>query len=138
IGDPTNSLRDAALSADGKYVGLLDKNDTVGVWDAATGKLLNSFTDAIKFVLAGKNILITGSDGLIRVWDIQTGVLRRSLNGHISTSWDTRQQVSPDNRVLFSNNGDGTIDLWDLQSGVLRYTLTTGMSQTNAVFAPNS
>jgi CheY-like chemotaxis protein len=54
-------------------------------------------------------------DGAVHIWDMRTGRLLRSLDGHTqvvySVSW------SPDSERLASGSGDGSVRIWNCQSG---------------------
>jgi WD40 repeat protein len=56
-------------------------------------------------------------DGTVRLWDGETGEIRRSLSGSggyvLSLSW------SPSGRELASGSSDGTVRLWDSETGEL-------------------
>ena len=62
------------------------------------------------------SILASGSyDDTIRLWNVDTGELRRILEGHT----DNVQHVafSPTGLILASASDDGTIRLWDINTG---------------------
>jgi uncharacterized protein with WD repeat len=62
------------------------------------------------------SILASGSyDRTIRLWNVDTGELRKTLEGHT----DNVQHVtfSPTGLILASASDDGTIQLWDIKTG---------------------
>ncbi len=62
-----------------------------------------------------RGLLIScGSDAAIRLWDLDTGVSRGLLNGHVETV-DTIQ-LHPDGRRLISTSVDHTVRVWNLDS----------------------
>jgi WD40 repeat protein len=57
--------------------------------------------------------LATGDvDGVVRLWDPETGKLLRALTGHQSAVRSLG--FTPDGRELASGSSDGTIVLWDM------------------------
>ena len=67
-----------------------------------------------------------GKDNTIKLWDVTTGDLKRTLTGH-------RDEInavtfSPDGKTLASASQDNTVKLWDAESGVLKTTLTSEAS----------
>ena len=63
-------------------------------------------------------LLASGSlDKTIRLWDVATGQLVRTLEGHTNSVWSVA--FSPDGRLLASAAEDQTIRLWDVQTGQL-------------------
>jgi WD40 repeat protein len=48
----------------------------------------------------------------VKIWDAQTGELRRTLAGHDGYVWNVA--FSPDDRYLASGSWDSTIKVWDL------------------------
>ena len=67
-------------------------------------------------------MIATGSDDSnIRLWDIESGRLVRTLEGHQAS---VRSVVwSPDGRQLASGSGDRTVRLWEASSGRVLRTL---------------
>lgn len=59
-------------------------------------------------------MLASGSAyGPIRLWDVATGDLRKTLKGH--TGGVTGVSFSSDGQTLVSGSADGTVLLWDLR-----------------------
>jgi WD40 repeat protein len=80
-------------------------------------------------------LLASGSwdDKTIKLWDVATGSLVRTLTGH--TDYVRSVAFSPDGRLLASGSDDKTIKLWDVATGSLVRTLTghTGACQFRGV-----
>ncbi|KIK33511.1 hypothetical protein CY34DRAFT_60612, partial [Suillus luteus UH-Slu-Lm8-n1] len=97
-----------------------DKDDAVKIWDAKTGKLLNTLKhDSIVYCLAwtsdGKK-LISGSYSLIRIFDTATWKQIAILKGH---AWCVSAiSLSPNNRLLASASYDNTARLWNLDTNL--------------------
>ncbi|KAE8369541.1 WD40-repeat-containing domain protein [Aspergillus caelatus] len=61
-----------------------------------------------------KNLLITGgTEGELRIWNIETKSVMRSLKGHTAT---VRSLLIVDDTTLISGSRDSTICIWDLDS----------------------
>jgi WD40 repeat protein len=93
----------------------------VEVWDRATAKRLKWFepqqqqftTNSCRITPDGKTCFQAGSlgrKGLVRVWDVDTGKQRGTLEGHKGTVWSLA--LSPDSKVLVTGAED-TVRLWD-------------------------
>jgi WD40 repeat protein len=83
------------------------------------------------------------SDGVARLWDIRSGLLRRELPGHSDMVY--MAAISPDGRLLATADssqffGSGaTIRIWQLPSGELRHVRSTAAAALgHLVFAPDS
>jgi hypothetical protein len=70
----------------------------------------------------GKRLVSGGTDGTVRLWDVEMGNLLQTLKGHkgevLSVSF------SPDGERIASGGTDGTVRLWDVEMGNLLQTLT--------------
>lgn len=56
-----------------------------------------------------------GTDRLVRVWDVETGIELRRMAGH--TADVTSLAFSPDGDILLTGSYDGTIRFWQFHSG---------------------
>jgi WD40 repeat protein len=77
--------------------------------------------NAVVFSPDGKLLVSGGEDGLVRLWDAETGDARRALAGH--GAGVTCLAVSADGKELASGSGDRTVRLWETATGRLVRTL---------------
>ena len=61
-------------------------------------------------------------DNTIKLWNVKTGNLLQTLNGHSSPVCSV--VYSPDGQTLASGSDDNTIKLWNVKTGKLLQTLT--------------
>ncbi|MCS7052505.1 MAG: serine/threonine protein kinase, partial [Ignavibacterium sp.] len=72
----------------------------------------------------------------IKLWDVSSGQLIRTLEGHNDIVYSV--SFSPDGKILASGSADNTIKLWDINSGQLIITLEGHNGSVNSVtFSPD-
>src|SRR5262249_47183420 len=79
--------------------------------------------NAVVFSPDGATLAAACSDGLIRLWDVLSGDLRRTFSGHVAAA--RRLAFAPDGRTLPSLGDDNPINLWPLGTGQQLFTLAT-------------
>ncbi len=94
--------------------------------DTTTGQLLGmlevpAFATSIAFSPVGDLLAIGSNDNMARLWDLNTGELLHTLEGHVDRVVSVA--FSPDGRTLATGGGEDT-RLWDTATGELRSTLT--------------
>jgi serine/threonine protein kinase len=137
----TDMVWSVALSQDGQTLVSGSQDDTVKVWNPATGHLdrtLNAQANGVRSVSvsADGKVLASGNGGnTIKVWDLQTGKLRYSLAGHTGSVWSVA--LSRDGKTLVSGSQDNTVKVWNLETGQLVRTLVghSGMVYS-VIFSP--
>lgn len=84
----------------------------------------------------GRRIASGSRDRSIRIWDADSGVCIRVLEGHTEGVWQLA--ISPNGRLLASASDDGPVRLWDADTGLFLRTLE-GLSgyATSVAFTPD-
>ncbi len=70
---------------------------------------------AVAFSPDGKTALSGSKDNTVKWWDLSTGRVIKSLDGH--SSGVTSVAFSPDGKTALSGSWDTTTRLWNLQTG---------------------
>lgn len=76
---------------------------------------------AVEVTPDGRHLVTAGRNKLIKLWDLQTGQLEVTYEGHETSV--TSLSMSPDGKRLCSSGNDDTIRQWDLESGELLSTI---------------
>ena len=101
------------VSADGSRLFSGSDDNTIKVWDVATGACLQTLeghADAVYSVCVsadGSRLFSGSDDNTIKVWDVATGACLQTLEGHADAVYSVC--VSADGSRLFSGSGDKTI-----------------------------
>jgi WD40 repeat protein len=133
----TSAVKCLAISPDGSLLVSGSDDQTIKVWDIATGRLLRTLTGHTSSINAlvispdGKTLVSAGADRTIKIWDLATGQELRTLTGH--TSYINALVISPDGQTLVSGSADQTIKVWSLTTGQELHTLTGHTSYVNAL-----
>lgn len=122
------SVTGVALSADGQRAISASADDTVKVWDLATGREMRTLVGhtnrvtAVAMSLDGRRAASGSRDKTLRIWDVDTGQELRSFRGH--AYWVTGVALSADGRRAISASGDKTLRVWDVATGQEMLSLT--------------
>ena len=114
--DPEGPWEKVILNAAGTRVVALGRSATPKLWDAQTGKViatLNGHTARVNSAAFSLSDFITvGDDHYLRIWDADSGQLKRSYKSHDSLLLDVT--LSPSGRRAITIGADATAYLWDL------------------------
>jgi WD40 repeat protein len=130
-----------AFAADGRTlaVGGSDDRLAVNLWDASLGTRQRRLSDpssqlataphtdamlsvaAVAFSADGATLAAGCNNGIIHLWDVASGELRRTLSGHVGNV--SNLAFAPDGRTLASLGDDRVLNLWHLATGQRLFSL---------------
>ncbi len=150
-GHSHSSITDLTFSPDGKWLASTggrfsrSSDNTVKLWDVESRnpkpvRTLHRYSygaTGVRFSPDGRQLFSSGSERIIRTWDVATGSeaavpLEGSTGsvGHLATS--------PDGLWLASGSGDGTVSVWNVASRKLEMRLVGNNAPVLSVaFSPD-
>ncbi|HLA99608.1 MAG TPA: WD40 repeat domain-containing protein, partial [Anaerolineales bacterium] len=116
----TGAVNCLAFSPDGSLLASGHYDGSIRIWDTAKGELIRtidtgSVVESLAFSPDGTLLASGGGyqDNLLRLWDLQSGLLLHALAGH-THSVDSLA-FSPNGQILASGSYDGAVRLWGIR-----------------------
>jgi RNA polymerase sigma factor (sigma-70 family) len=117
-----------SLSPDGRTLATASRDETVCLWDMATGQEVRRLPDhqgSLRFLAFSRDgkLFASGASpsGIIRVWDTATWGERRQLRSPFT--WIGHVSFSPDGKILAASANRHRIFLWETTTGRLLHEL---------------
>ncbi|KAL8364662.1 hypothetical protein RB595_003782 [Gaeumannomyces hyphopodioides] len=131
-----------AFSSDGQRLASASFDNTVKLWDMATGACLqtleghSNWVRSVAFSPDGQRLASASNDNTVKLWDAATGAYLQTLERHSESVFSIA--FSPDGQRLASAFDDKTFKLWNAATGVCLQTLK-GHSESvcSVAFSPN-
>jgi RNA polymerase sigma factor (sigma-70 family) len=115
-----------AFSSDGKLLASANRESTIKIWDAATGKekktLVGHGDEGVySLAFSRDGLLVSGGlDGTVRLWDLETGKPKRTVKVGYSKRLILQVAFSPDGRFLATaghvDNNDNSTSIIDTRT----------------------
>jgi WD40 repeat protein/nucleoside phosphorylase len=138
----SNPINHLAVASDGRTALSASWDNTVRLWDLASGECLRVFrghagwVNSTAFAPDGRTALSAADDLTLRQWDLGSGECLRVFRGH--SSFVSSAVFAPDGRTALSAAYDHTLRLWDLASGTCLCVFEGHTGWVNsAAFAPD-
>ena len=125
--DKSSRVNSVAISSDGKTIVSGSYDNSVKIWERASGELLKTLEGHKGWVTSvaisndGKTIVSGSVDKSVKIWDRASGKLLKTLEGH--TNGVNSISISTDGKTIVSGSGDNSVKIWERASGKLLKTL---------------
>ena len=120
----TDAVQSVALSPDGKIIASASDDGTVKLWELEGDNTnpIKEIKDQGGWVRAvvfssDRQIITAGQDKNIKIIDIATGKIVKTLSGH--TNLINNLAIAPASDLLVSGSYDNTVNLWQISTGKL-------------------
>ncbi|KAK4461139.1 HET-R [Cladorrhinum samala] len=138
-----NTVRSVAFSPDGQRLASGSDDNTVKIWDPASGQCLQTLEDhngpveSVAFSPDGQRLASGSEDNTVKIWDPASGQCLQTLEDHNGLVESVA--FSPDGQRLASGSFDNTVKIWDPASGQCLQTFEGhNESVISVAFSPDS
>jgi dipeptidyl aminopeptidase/acylaminoacyl peptidase len=110
-----------AISPNGKLLASGGWDNTIRIWDLATGKEVQELrghrkeVECVAFAPDGKTIASGAWDATVRLWDVATGKELKEIGQH--PDGILTLAYSPDGKILATAGQKSPVNLWDTETG---------------------
>ena len=143
--------KDVIFSPDGKTLASIGSSDgAIHLWDVATGRQrasLNGCLGVGQYILSagfspdGRTLASSGSDNMMRIWDVASGREISALkhDSDVRHDRDVRHvSFSPDGKSLASHRGGREVRLWNVGDWTEKSVLSHFSLVESVSFSPDS
>ncbi|KAJ1557017.1 hypothetical protein HK096_009570, partial [Nowakowskiella sp. JEL0078] len=118
------AVRCVRVSADQKFVVSAGANGQIQIFDQSSLSRLQTieaghggYCWSVNITPNSQNIISGGEDGIVKLWNINTGAIVREFHGHSGAVWSVA--VSSNGNEIVCGGETGRLSIWDLNgSGV--------------------
>lgn len=134
------SIKSLAFSPNGEFLASASYDETVKIWDVATGLLIHTLeghkqsVNAVAFSPDGKWLASGSSDGTVKVWETARFRLLHTLK--YGSSWIPAIAFSPDGRWITCGAGSSIIS-WDVITGEVAHRLYNNRQVKALAYSPD-
>lgn len=122
----TSWVSSVSLSTDGRYALSGGADQTLRLWEVATGQCLRIFEGHADWVTAvalsadGRHAVSGSADRTLRLWDLATGRCLRVFKGHAKGVLAVALRA--DGRLALAGDAEGSLRLWEVATGACLQT----------------